>query len=101
MMADLQPAVFTLDVGGKAILTFEAKNLREAWEICHEHWLHDDLARLSSNATPLWNGKAALRSRYATEAETAHYREAALDAKQTPGDLVLAYLIELDGVEPV
>jgi hypothetical protein len=32
MMANLLPAIFTLDIGGKPALTFEAKNLREAWE---------------------------------------------------------------------
>jgi hypothetical protein len=97
MMADLLPAVFTLDIGGKPALTFEAKNLREAWEMCHEQWLHEDIARLSSNETPLWDGKAVLRSRHATEAEIAAYREGAMDAEQTSGDLVLVYLVELDG----
>jgi hypothetical protein len=32
MMANLLPKIFTLDIGGKPALTFEAKNLREAWE---------------------------------------------------------------------
>jgi hypothetical protein len=98
MMADLLPAVFTLDIDGKPALTFEAKNLREAWEVCHERWLHQDIARLRSNETPLWDGKAPLRSRYASEAEIAVYRQSAVDARQTPGDLVLVYLVELDGV---
>jgi hypothetical protein len=31
-MANFLPAVFTLDIGGKPALTFEARNLREAWE---------------------------------------------------------------------
>jgi hypothetical protein len=98
MMANLLPAVFTLDIGDKPALTFEAKNLREAWEICHERWLHEDIASLSSNETPLWDGKVVLRSRYATEAEIAVYRQGAADAEQASGDLVLVYLVELDGV---
>ena len=89
------PAVFTVDVGGRPTLSFEAKNLREAWEICHEEWLKADLARICSNGVPLWDGKARLRSRYAAEAETAIYRQAAQEG-QTPGDLILAYLVELD-----
>ena len=89
------PAVFTVDVGGRPTLSFEAKNLREAWEICHEDWLKADLARICSNGVPLWDGKARLRSRYAAEAETAIYRQAAQEG-QTPGDLILAYLVELD-----
>ena len=89
------PAVFTLDVGDKPTLSFEAKNLREAWEICHEGWLKQDLSSICSNGVPLWDGKARLRSRYAGEAETAIYRQAAQE-QQTPGDLILAYLVELD-----
>ena len=89
------PAVFTVDVGGRPTLSFEAKNLREAWEICHEEWLKADLARICSNGVPLWDGKARLRSRYAAETETAIYRQAAQEG-QTPGDLILAYLVELD-----
>ena len=89
------PAVFTLDVAGKPTLSFEAKNLREAWEICHEGWLKEDLARICSNGVPLWDGKASLRSRAAVEAEIAIYRQAARQ-EQTSGDLVLAYLVELD-----
>jgi hypothetical protein len=89
------PAVFTVDVGGRPTLSFEAKNLREAWEICHEEWLKADLARICSNGVPLWDGKARLRSRYAAAAETAIYRQAAQEG-QTPGDLILAYLVELD-----
>jgi hypothetical protein len=89
------PAVFTLDVGGRPTLSFEAKNLRESWEICHEEWLKADLARICSNGVPLWDGKARLRSRYAAEAETVMYRQAT-QQEQTPGDLILAYLVELD-----
>jgi hypothetical protein len=91
----LLPAIFTLDVGGKPTLSFEAKNLREAWEICHEVWLKEDLASICSNGVPLWDGKASLRSRSAVEAEIAIYRRAA-QQEQTTGDLVLAYLVELD-----
>jgi hypothetical protein len=91
----LLPAIFTLDVGGKPTLSFEAKNLREAWEICHEAWLKEDLASICSNGVPLWDGKASLRSRGAVEAEIAIYRQAARH-EQTSGDLVLAYLVELD-----
>jgi hypothetical protein len=89
------PAVFTLDVGGKPTLSFEAKNLREAWEICHEGWLKQDLASICSDGVPLWDGKASLRSRGAVESEIAIYRQAS-QQKDTSGDLVLAYLVELD-----
>jgi hypothetical protein len=88
------PTIFTLDIGGRPTLTFEAKNLREAWQLCHERWLREDVARLTSNGAALWDGKAALRSRYASENERAAY----LDARIQPGpdELALAYLVELD-----
>lgn len=92
----LAPAIFTLDVGGRPTLAFEAKNLRESQQLCHEHWLRRDIADLTSNGTPLWDGKARLRARRSTEHEVAVYREAARVAVQPQDDLLLAYLVELD-----
>lgn len=92
----LSPAIFTLDVGGKPTLAFEAKNLRESQQLCHEYWLRRDIADLTSNGTPLWDGKARLRARRSTEDEIAAYREAERDAIQPQDDLLLAYLVELD-----
>ena len=94
----LSPAIFTLDIGGKPTLAFEAKNLRESQQLCHEYWLRRDIAGLTSNGTPLWDGKARLRARRSTVAEIAAYREAERDA-QPQDDLLLAYLVELDGAE--
>jgi len=51
---------------------------------------------LTSNGTPIWDGKGPLRARRSTENEIAFYREAERDAPQTQGDLLLAYLVELD-----
>jgi hypothetical protein len=92
----MQSAIFTLDIGGRPVLTFEAKNLREAWELCHELWLREDVARLRSNGVPLWDGTATLRSRSASEPERKIYREAAKSAGAPADELVLAYLVELD-----
>jgi hypothetical protein len=87
-------AIFTLDVGGKPTLTFEARNLRESYELSREAWLRDDIARLKSNGIPLWDGKALLKSRYATEAEKAVFLEASEEPARD--EMVLAYLVELD-----
>jgi len=87
-------AIFTIDVGGKPTLSFEARNLRESWELCHEEWLRDDIARLKSGGIPLWDGKAPLKSRYATQAERSVFLEAA--GEPSPDDMVLAYLVEID-----
>ena len=97
----LSPAIFTLDIGGRPTLAFEAKNLRESQQLCHEYWLRRDIAGLTSNGAPLWDGKARLRARRSTEDEIAVYREAARDAAQPEDDLLLAYLVELDGCDAV
>ena len=99
LMATLLPGVFTLDIGGKPILIFEAKNLREAWEVCHEAWLKDDVRRLRSNALPLWDGKAHMRARYASQSETALHRQAVTGAQPLSDELVLTYLVELDSAD--
>lgn len=95
------PGIFTLDIGDRPILAFEAKNLRESQQLCHEQWLRQDVARLTSNRAPLWDGKKRLRARRSTEQEIALYREAARDSAQPKGDLLLAYLVELDDLNGV
>jgi hypothetical protein len=95
----LLAAIFTLDIGGRPTLAFEARNLRESQQLCHEHWLRRDIADLTSNGAPLWDGKARLRARRSTANEIAVYREAAQDAAPPQGDLLLAYLVELDDLQ--
>jgi hypothetical protein len=97
MTVQLLPAIFALDIGGKPTLAFEARNLREAQEIRHEAWLREDMARLKSEDVPLWDGKAKLRVRYASGAETATYLEAARNAEPQPEEIALAFLVALDG----
>ncbi|WP_246175448.1 hypothetical protein [Bradyrhizobium paxllaeri] len=92
----LLPGIFTLDIDGRPTLAFEAKNLRESQQLCHEHWLLQDITCLTSNGAPLWDGKARLRARRSTENEIVAYREATRDSKQIDGDLLLAFLVELD-----
>jgi len=96
----LLPAIFTLDIDHTPVLSFEARNLREAHEICHEEWLREDVARLKSRDVPLWDGKVRLRARYASQAEAAAYRQAARQAAQTSDEVLLAFLVELDGTGP-
>jgi hypothetical protein len=86
-----RPQRFVVDA---AYPHFRAGNLRESLELCHEEWLRDDLAGLKSRGVALWDGKAPLRSRYATQAEKAIFLEAA--GEPTPDEMVLAYLIKLD-----
>jgi hypothetical protein len=86
--------VFAMDVDGKATFAFEAKNFREASELCKEDWVRDDLTTITSNGLPLCSSTAKLTVRRADEAEIVIYRKAAMQAQTE--DLVLAYLVDLD-----
>jgi hypothetical protein len=87
-------AIFTLDIGDKPTLSFEARNQRESAELCGEQWLQDEVAQLKSDGISLWDGKAALKTRYASETEKAAFFEGSSEA---PFDeLVLVYLVRLD-----
>ena len=96
MIANVLPTIFTIEIGDRPTLTFEAQNLREAHELCHEQWLKDDLAQAKSDGVPLCDGKAALRARIALPDESAVFAEAKNNG-QPPDGLMLVYLIELDG----
>ena len=94
--ANVLPTIFTIEIGDTPTLTFEAQNLREAHELCHEQWLKDDLAEAKSDGVPLWDGKAMLRARIALPDESAVFAEAKNNSQPSDG-LMLVYLIELDG----
>jgi hypothetical protein len=89
--------VFTLEIEGRPIVSFEAKGTREAQELAKEDWLQEDFMILVTEGQPLWDGKAPIRIRLATEAETARYRDIAAEADEEGGDIVLAFLVTLDG----
>ena len=90
-------SVFAMDIDGKPIVAFEARNLREAGELCREAWLQEDLAQLTSNGMPLYAAGAKMKVRAASPDEAQTYRDAAAEAADTE-DLLLAYLVELDSV---
>ena len=83
MTPTLFPSVFTIEIDGTPTVTFEAKSLREASDICNAPWLREDFASAHSNGAPLWDGKAELRARIDYEAEIATF-------------MLLVYLVELD-----
>jgi hypothetical protein len=91
--------VFTVDVDGKPTIAFEAKNLREAHELSSEEWLRADLCALKSDGMPICNAAARLKARIANEPERQAYYKAA-NVVQASEDLVLAYLVKLDGLGP-
>ena len=52
-------AIFTLDIGGRPTVAFEAKNLRDASQLSREQWFRDDVAQLESGGASLgWKGIA-------------------------------------------
>ena len=88
--------VFALEVDGKPALAFEAPNVPQAQELCKESWLRDDLASLKSGGVPLYTAQSKLSVRPATAEEAAIFSQASEVAKPSD-DMVLAYLVELDG----
>jgi hypothetical protein len=88
--------VFTIEISGTPTLTFEARNPREAHELCCEEWLKQDLLELKTDGASLWDGKAKLRARIALPDEVARFVEAKNSGHQIDG-LVLVYLVEVDG----
>jgi hypothetical protein len=42
MTANVLFRIFTIEIGDTPTLMFEAQNMREAQELCHEQWLKDD-----------------------------------------------------------
>jgi hypothetical protein len=98
MTANVLFRIFTIEIGDTPTLTFEAQNLREAQELCHELWLKDDLAEAKSGGAPLWDGKAKLRARMALPDESALFTEAKNNGQRSDG-LMLVYLVKLDGGE--
>ena len=98
MIANVLSRIFTIEIGDTPTLMFEAQNLREAQELCHEQWLKDDLAEAKSDGAPLWDGKAKLRARMALPDESALFTEAKTNGQPSDG-LMLVYLVKLDGGE--
>ena len=89
--------VYTVEIGGTPIVSFEARNNKEAQELSKEGWFLEDLENLTTAGQPLWDGKAAVRARLATNEEAERFRDVAAEAEET-GDIVLAFLVTLDGL---
>ena len=99
MMPNPQGLIFTIDVDGRPTVSFEARQLREASELCKEEWFRSDLNALTSNGEPVCKLGAKLKARIADEGERAKYREASQEVGASD-DIVMVYLVELDVVAP-
>jgi len=92
--------IFVLEIGGTAVLAFEADNFDDAQIFAANAEERTDLTELTSNGKPLWNGTDAVSARSATDAEADLFREQrAEDWKDEPHadpeDFVV-YLVPLD-----
>ena len=92
----LSLSIFTVEVDGKATLAFEAKRYSEAEAICGNEGLRAKLTLLKSGDVPICGGNALLDVRLAHPDEAAFYKQA-IGASQSTSDLMLVYLVEVDG----
>jgi hypothetical protein len=90
--------VFTLLVDGRPTLSFEAAGRKQAMELRNELWLLDDLTSQTSNGIPLCGAKSKLSVRPANVEEANVFNQAASVAESSD-EILLAYLIELDGTD--
>lgn len=91
---DVDERLYTVEVGGRAVLCFPATNHRDAQSLLREDWLRADLRELRSRGKPLWDGREKLGVRNADSAETSRFER---ESKSLPadGDLAIVYLVEL------
>jgi hypothetical protein len=74
----------------RAIVALEATCLAEARHLIKERWFQIRVTKQTTNGIPVWDGKAKLRIRPATEVEVEALGE-------THGDFTLTFLVDLDG----
>ena len=91
--------VFTLAADGRRLLAFEASGTRQAQEICQESWLLNDLSILTSGGDRLRTARSRLSVRRASPDEATVFGLVANMMKDSSEDMVLAYLVDLDGQE--
>lgn len=95
MMQTPKENVYTLVIADKAVLAFAARNLQEAQSLAREVWLRDDLREMKSQGRALWDGKAPLRVRLASDAERRQYEQETEALPPDPDELAIVYLVEL------
>lgn len=89
--------IFTIEVDGRPTVIFEARQLREASELCQEEWFRSDLNSFTSNGEPVCRIGAKLKARIANEGEKVKYREAYREVEASD-ETVMVYLVEIDVV---
>jgi hypothetical protein len=93
---DREPGIYIVEINNRAIVALEATCLAEARHLIGERWFQMRVTTQTINGIPVWDGKARLRIRSATEVEVETLR-ATQSSQSTRGDFTLTYLVELDG----
>lgn len=92
--------IFVLEIGGTAVLAFEADDLDEARAYAESAGEEEDLTELTSNGVPLWNGKDAIGVRQAKPDEADLFEEAREedwgDEPHADAEDFIVYLVPLD-----
>jgi hypothetical protein len=94
----LPGAYYTIEVDGRPTIVFHAERFAHARELAREQWLRDDLNELRSNGQPVCTLKSKLTARAATDEEIATFLSGSTAAKPNGDEIVIAYLVELDGI---
>ena len=89
-------AVYAVDVGRLPTIAFEAVSLAKARPVSRELWFRVDVASVTANGVPLWDGEADLAVRPVTSGEMILFWRAA-EAAEQPSE-ALAYLLAIDPV---
>lgn len=92
----LSRSIFTIEIDGRPTLAFEAKRYSEAEAISGDEGLRAKMSLLRSGGVPIYSDNAVVDVRLAHPNEAALYRQAA-DPSQATNNLLLVYLVELDG----
>jgi hypothetical protein len=94
----LSISTFTIEVDGRPTLAFKARKYAEAEAICEDEGLRTRLSVLNSGQVPVCGDNATLVVRLAHPDEAVLYRQAA-GASSSTDDVMLVYLVALDGPE--
>jgi hypothetical protein len=88
--------IYTLEIDGKPVLSFQAATGEEARGVMKEEWLKSDLKAIKSGGRSLWDGKQKLTVRVAAPSEATRFdRDVKSLPSQDPGDLPIVYHVPL------
>jgi hypothetical protein len=94
----LSISTFTIEVDGRPTLAFKARKYAEAEAICEDEALRTRLRLLNSGEIPVCGDRATLVVRLSHTDEAVRYRQAA-SASSSTEDVMLVYLVAVDGAE--